>query len=232
MPAQPNPPNAFDSTDPGVKIALANLNPFTRSVLTWLHIDPALSRPTERDRLRTLVRLAAVSASNETTGKSLLVLREMWRRGFPVPAFHRVTKVTYGDGVTPEADFTYALTGKPSTESSGTGAAVGSHWLKSIQHQPIYAVPAGPGKKDMPRLSVQLRWIRQGNRQSLGMPRCLQNHKESSIENYDEQIETRGTIWLRVSFGGRCGYCVQSALHQRGGDRVVAWCGPDHRVLN
>ena len=80
-------PNAFDSTDPGVKVALANMNPFIRSVLTWLHIDPALSRPTERDRLRTLVRLAAVSASNETTGKSLLVLREMWRRGFPVPAF-------------------------------------------------------------------------------------------------------------------------------------------------
>jgi YD repeat-containing protein len=41
---------------------------------------------------------------------------------------NRVTKVTYGDGVTPESDFQYTPTGKPLTESSGTGATA-VQWL-------------------------------------------------------------------------------------------------------
>jgi YD repeat-containing protein len=36
---------------------------------------------------------------------------------------NRVTQVTYGDGVTPEADFSYTPTGKPLTESSGLDPA-------------------------------------------------------------------------------------------------------------
>jgi YD repeat-containing protein len=41
---------------------------------------------------------------------------------------NRVTKVTYGDGVTPEGDFSYTPSGKPLTEASGTGAAA-VQWL-------------------------------------------------------------------------------------------------------
>ncbi len=41
---------------------------------------------------------------------------------------NRVTKITYGDGVTPEGDFSYTATGKPLAESSGLGAAA-VQWL-------------------------------------------------------------------------------------------------------
>jgi hypothetical protein len=79
--------SAFDSTDPGVITALANLPPISRTVLTLYHIDPSLTRPVERDRLRALVKLILARPDNDLIGKALHDLRVMWRRGFPVPAF-------------------------------------------------------------------------------------------------------------------------------------------------
>lgn len=83
--------SAFDSTDPGVVMALSNLQPVTRTVLTVLHIDPGLARQVERDRLRTLVKLIVAKPGNDVIGMALNTLHGMWRRGFPVPAFDNDT---------------------------------------------------------------------------------------------------------------------------------------------
>ncbi|UPG92826.1 hypothetical protein [Luteibacter aegosomatissinici] len=77
----------FGSSDPGTVIALGNLQPIGRTVLTFLAIDPGLARDVERDRLRTLVKLVIANPSNDLIGMAFNDLRKMWKRGFPIPAF-------------------------------------------------------------------------------------------------------------------------------------------------
>lgn len=81
-----------DSTGPGVASTLANLSPVSRCVLTYLCIDPTLSRPAERDRLRILVSLTAGNPGNDLVGRGYQDIHELWRRGFPVPAFDDDTR--------------------------------------------------------------------------------------------------------------------------------------------
>lgn len=87
MHIRPNYPSAFESTDPGVQTALRNMPAVNVTVLTLLHIDPSLSRPRERDRLRILVKLTCANPSNDIIGTAYQVLRTLWDRDFPVPAF-------------------------------------------------------------------------------------------------------------------------------------------------
>jgi hypothetical protein len=81
-----------DSTDPGVVGSLANLSPIGRCVLTCLCIDPTLARPAELDRLRILVSLTAGNPGNDAIGRGYQDIQELWRRGFPVPAFDDDTR--------------------------------------------------------------------------------------------------------------------------------------------
>lgn len=87
MHIRPNYPSAFESTDPHVLTALANMPQVNVTMLTLLHIDPSLSRQRERDRLRTLVKLTCAHPSNDIIGMVYQGLRAMHGRGFPVPAF-------------------------------------------------------------------------------------------------------------------------------------------------
>lgn len=79
--------SALDSTDAFVTHTLEHMRPISRTVLTFLHIDTALSRQSERDRLRTLVKLTAADPDNPLIGRAYQDLRALWQRGFPVPAF-------------------------------------------------------------------------------------------------------------------------------------------------
>lgn len=89
---------AFESTDPRVTSTPASLSPISRCVLTYLSIDPSLVRPTERDRLRFLVSLTAANPGNDLIGRGFRDVRELWRRGFPVPAFDDDTLPMVGIG--------------------------------------------------------------------------------------------------------------------------------------
>lgn len=66
---------------------LTGMPAITRAVLTCLHIDPSLSRQVERDRLRAVVNIAVGKASNDVVGNAYRALRQLWFRGFPLPAF-------------------------------------------------------------------------------------------------------------------------------------------------
>jgi hypothetical protein len=91
--------SAFDSTDGFVIHTLEHMRPVSRSVLTFLHVDPALARQSERDRLRTLVKLTAADPDNQLIGRAYQDLRALWQRGFPVPAFDDASR-----GLLPEGD--------------------------------------------------------------------------------------------------------------------------------
>ncbi|QWT22114.1 hypothetical protein KPL74_08915 [Bacillus sp. NP157] len=85
--------SAFDSTDPDVVMALANMQSVTRTVLVLFHIDPSLARGVERDRLRVLVKLVMANPGNDLIGFALNALHAMWARGFPVGAFDDDTRL-------------------------------------------------------------------------------------------------------------------------------------------
>jgi hypothetical protein len=84
--------SAFDSTDGFVIHTLEHMSPISRCVLTCLCIDPTLARPAERDRLRILVSLTAGNPGNDAIGRGYQDIQELWRRGFPVPAFDDDTR--------------------------------------------------------------------------------------------------------------------------------------------
>ncbi|MGY3231211.1 hypothetical protein ACVWWJ_002695 [Luteibacter sp. HA06] len=79
--------SAFDSTEAATVSTLKNLQPISRALLTFLHIDPSLVRQDDRDRLRILVKLVANNPGNDLIGNELNHLRMLWARGFPVGAF-------------------------------------------------------------------------------------------------------------------------------------------------
>jgi hypothetical protein len=87
-------PSAFDSTDPGTVMALENLQPISRTVLTFLHIDPGLARVVDRDRLRAVVKLVVANPSNDLIGFAINDLKKMWERGFPISAFDDDTRTS------------------------------------------------------------------------------------------------------------------------------------------
>lgn len=78
--------SAFDSTEAVTVNTLQNLQPVSRALLTFLHIDPSLVRHDDRDRLRILVKLVANNPGNDLIGNELNHLRMLWARGFPVGA--------------------------------------------------------------------------------------------------------------------------------------------------
>jgi hypothetical protein len=114
-----------DSTGPGVASTLANLSPISRCVLTCLRIDPTLARPAERDRLRILVSLTGGNPGNDAIGRGYHDIHELWRRGFPVPAFddtlskagidearHRITAIRINLGTAwqrPQAELAHLI---------------------------------------------------------------------------------------------------------------------------